>query len=249
MPKDVSLDLPVDLTKLLRAYALPALVKTDLTPEVVVDIFLGRITRWNDARIAEANRDIRIPNLPIGPSYRADASGTTFIFTTYLSRVSEDWRSGPGAGTAVRWPAGNGARGNEGVSNITRNTPGAIGYIENAYAVVNRMTTTQLRNRAGNFVMPTPPAFNETAAAADWNVPNFAADTINLDGANSWPMTAATLVQLGLGPAAAPDRPRISVRPPAPSHASSWRDRMVANSSAKASYPATIRPASVDSLL
>lgn len=173
-----------------------------LTPELVVDMFLGRLTRWNDPRIAEANRDLRLPNLPIGPSYRADASGTTFIFTTYLSRVSEAWRTGPGAGTSVRWPAGNGARGNEGVSNIIRNTPGAIGYIENAYAVVNRMTTTQLRNKSGNFVRPEPPAFNAAAAAADWSVPNFAADTIDLNGADIWPMTSATYILLPTNPPA-----------------------------------------------
>ncbi len=173
-----------------------------LTPEMVVDIFLGKLTRWNDPRIVEANRDLRLPNMPIGPSYRADASGTTFIFTTYLSRVSDEWRSGPGAGTSVRWPAGNGARGNEGVSNIIRNTPGAIGYIENAYAVVNRMTTTQLRNKAGNFVRPTPEAFNAAAAAADWTVPNFAADTIDLNGPAVWPMTSATYILLPTNPPA-----------------------------------------------
>ena len=173
-----------------------------LTPEIVVDIFLGKITRWNDARIVEANRDIRIPNLPIGPAYRADASGTTWVYTTYLSRVSAEWRDGPGAGTSVRWPVGNGARGNEGVSNIIRNTPGAIGYIENAYAVVNRMPTTQLRNKSGRFVRPEPPAFNATAAAADWTVPNFAADTIDLAGDNVWPMTSATYILLPTNPAA-----------------------------------------------
>jgi phosphate transport system substrate-binding protein len=173
-----------------------------LTPEIVVDIFLGKITRWNDARIVEANRDIRIPNLPIGPAYRADASGTTWVFTTYLARVSAEWRDGPGAGTSVRWPVGNGARGNEGVSNIIRNTPGAIGYIENAYAVVNRMPTTQLRNKSGRFVRPEPPAFNATAAAADWTVPNFAADTIDLAGENVWPMTSATYILLPTNPAA-----------------------------------------------
>ncbi len=173
-----------------------------LTPEIVVDIFLGKITRWNDPRIVEANREIRIPNLPVGPSYRADASGTTFIFTTYLSRVSTEWRNGPGAGTSVRWPAGNGARGNEGVSNIIRNTPGAIGYIENAYAVVNRMTTTQLRNKSGQFVQPVPAAFNAAAAAADWTVPNFAADTIDLNGPTVWPMTSATYILLPTNPPA-----------------------------------------------
>jgi phosphate transport system substrate-binding protein len=173
-----------------------------LTPEIVVDIFLGKITRWNDARILEVNRDIRIPNLPVSPCYRADASGTTWVYTTYLARVSAEWRNGPGAGTSVRWPAGNGARGNEGVSNIIRNTPGSIGYIENAYAVVNRMSTTQLRNKSGRFIRPEPPTFNATAAAADWTVPNFAADTIDLIGDNVWPMTSATYILLPTNPAA-----------------------------------------------
>lgn len=173
-----------------------------LTPEIVVDIFLGKITRWNDLRIVEANRDIRIPNLPVGPAYRGDASGTTWVYTTYLSRVSTEWRNGPGAGTSVRWPVGNGARGNEGVSNIIRNTPGAIGYIENAYAVVNRMPTTQLRNKSGRFIRPEPPAFNATAAAADWTLPNFAADTIDLAGDNVWPMTSATYILLPTNPTA-----------------------------------------------
>lgn len=173
-----------------------------LTPEVLVDIFLGKITRWNDARIVEANRDLRIPNLPIGPSYRADGSGTTWVFTTYLSRVSSTWKDGPGAGTSIRWPAGNGARGNEGVSNIVRNTPGAIGYIENAYAVVNRLPTTQLRNKSGAFVLPTPPAFNAAAGAADWTVPNFAADTIDLNGPTVWPITSPTYILLPMDPPA-----------------------------------------------
>lgn len=173
-----------------------------LTPEVIVDIFFGRITRWNDSRIAEINRDIRIPNLPLSVAYRADGSGTTWVWTTYLSRISTEWRDGPGAGTSVRWPVGNGARGNEGVSNIIRNTPGTIGYIENAYAVVNRMPTTQIRNKAGNFVRPEPPAFQATAAAADWTVPNFAADTIDLNGPTVWPITSPTYILLPTNPAA-----------------------------------------------
>lgn len=173
-----------------------------LTPELIVDIFMGRITRWNDPRIAEHNRDIRIPNLPVSPCYRADGSGTTWVFTNYLSRVSDAWKSGPGAGTAISWPAGNGARGNEGVSNIIRNTPGAIGYIENAYAVVNRMTTTQIRNKAGRFLAPEMPAFLAAAAAADWTVPNFAADTIDLADPAAWPITSPTYILLPTNPPA-----------------------------------------------
>ncbi len=173
-----------------------------LTPELVADIFLGKVTRWNDARIAEANRDLRIPNLPISIAYRADASGTTSVFTTYLSRVSSEWQAGPGAGTSVRWPVGNGARGNEGVANAVRNTPGAMGYTENAYATVNRLVTTQLRNKAGNFVRPVMETFQAAAAQADWNRPGFAADLIDLNGANTWPIVAPTFILLPTNPVA-----------------------------------------------
>lgn len=173
-----------------------------LTPELVSDIFLGKVRRWTDTRIAEVNPGLRIPNLPIGPSYRADGSGTTWVFTTYLSRVSSEWKEKVGSGTSVRWPAGTGARGNEGVSNVVRNTPGSIGYIENAYAVVNRMPTAQLRNRSGNFVSPVPESFVAAASAADWTVPNFAADTIDLASEKAWPMTSATYILLPTDPTA-----------------------------------------------
>lgn len=171
-----------------------------LTQDVIADIFLGRLTRWNDPRVAEANPGMRIPNLPVSPTYRADGSGTTWVFTTYLSRIADAWRTGPGAGTAVSWPAGNGARGNEGVSNTVRQTPGAIGYVENAYSVVNRLVTTQIRNKAGVFLAPEMPAFIAAAAAADWTVPNFAADTIDLPGPTVWPITSATYILLPVNP-------------------------------------------------
>jgi len=173
-----------------------------LTPEVVVDLFMGRITRWNDAKIVELNRDLRLPNLPVSPAYRADASGTTFVFTTYLSRVSEAWKSGPGAATSVQWPVGNGARGNEGVSNAVRNTPGAIGYTENAYATVNRLVTTQLRNKSGAFVRPTMESFQAAAGAANWSVPNFAADLVDLAGPTAWPIVSPTFILLPTNPVA-----------------------------------------------
>ncbi|HEV7264185.1 MAG TPA: phosphate ABC transporter substrate-binding protein PstS [Falsiroseomonas sp.] len=173
-----------------------------LTPEILTDIYLGKITRWNDPRIVELNREIRIPNLPISPVYRADASGTTSVFTTYLSRVSNEWESGPGAGTSVQWPKGQGARGNEGVANTVRNTPGAIGYTENAYATVNRLPTAQLRNKAGNFVRPTMEAFMAAAEQADWDVPGFAADLVDLPGANTWPIVSPTYILLPTNPPA-----------------------------------------------
>jgi phosphate transport system substrate-binding protein len=173
-----------------------------LTPEVITEIFFGRLNRWNDPRIVELNRDLRIPPIPVSVGYRADGSGTTWAWTNYLSRISEEWRTGPGFGTSVRWPAGNGARGNEGVSNIVRNTPGAIGYVENAYAVVNRLITTQIRNKAGNFVRPVNESFVAAAAAADWSVANMAPDTIDLPGANVWPITVGTYIMLPTNPVA-----------------------------------------------
>jgi phosphate transport system substrate-binding protein len=173
-----------------------------LTPGTLVDIFAGRITRWNDNRLAELNRELRLPNLPVSPVYRADASGTTFVFTTYLSRVSEAWRDGPGAATSVQWPVGSGARGNEGIANTVRNTPGAIGYTENAYATVNRLITTQLQNKAGRFITPVMPAFEAAAARADWSRPGFAADLVDLNGEDVWPIVSPTFILLPTNPVA-----------------------------------------------
>jgi phosphate transport system substrate-binding protein len=171
-----------------------------LTGEMLADIFLGRITMWNDPRIVEANRGINLPRLAIAPVYRADGSGTTFVFTSYLSAVSPDWRAGPGAATSVRWPVGNGARGNEGVAGGVRNTRGGIGYVENAYATQNRLVATQLRNKAGNFVKPTMDNFRAAATNADWSVPGFAASIIDQQGANSWPIVSPTFILLPTNP-------------------------------------------------
>jgi phosphate ABC transporter phosphate-binding protein len=173
-----------------------------LTPEVLVDLFLGRITRWTDARLAELNQTLRLPNVPVGVVFRADASGTTAAFTRYMARVSDTWKAGPGTATSVQWPVGQGARGNEGVANTVRNTPGAIGYTENAYATVNRLVTTQLRNKSGNFVKPEMANFTAAASLANWNVPNFAADIIDLSGPDVWPIVTPTFILLPTNPTA-----------------------------------------------
>ncbi|MFZ4409314.1 MAG: phosphate ABC transporter substrate-binding protein PstS [Paracraurococcus sp.] len=173
-----------------------------LTPEIVVDLFLGKITRWNDPKLAELNAGLKLPNIPVAPTYRADASGTTFVFTSYLARVSETWKSGPGAATSVQWPGGQGARGNEGVANTVRNTPGAIGYTENAYATVNKLVTTQLRNKSGKFVKPEMANFIAAASAADWSVPHFAAEIIDLSGDDVWPIVSPTFILLPVNPPA-----------------------------------------------
>ncbi|GGJ00401.1 phosphate ABC transporter substrate-binding protein PstS [Neoroseomonas lacus] len=171
-----------------------------LTGEVLAEIFMGKITRWNDAKIVALNAGVSLPSLAIAPVYRADGSGTTFVFTSYLSAVSADWRGGPGAATSVRWPVGNGARGNEGVAGGVRNTRGGIGYVENAYASRNNLVTTQLKNKDGNFVKPTMENFLAAASNADWSVPGFAANIIDQAGATSWPIVSPTFILLPTDP-------------------------------------------------
>jgi phosphate transport system substrate-binding protein len=166
-----------------------------LTGELVAEIFQGKIARWNDRRLVELNPTLNLPNIPIAPVYRADASGTTFQFTDYLGLVSPDWKTRVGSGTSVRWPAGTGARGNDGVAGSVRNTRGAIGYVEYAYAKLNNLTTTRLRNKAGNFVQPTEASFQAAADNADWSAdPNFGISLNDQQGAATWPITAPTFI-------------------------------------------------------
>ncbi|WP_159992349.1 phosphate ABC transporter substrate-binding protein PstS [Roseomonas sp. 18066] len=174
--------------------------KMRLTGEVLADIYLGKITKWNDPRLVEMNPGLNLPNLAIAPVYRADGSGTTFVWVSYLSAVSGDFKTRVGVGTSVRWPSGTGARGNEGVAGTVRNVRGAIGYVEHAYATQNKLVTTQLRNRAGNYVEPTTAAFQAAAANADWTAPNFAASLIDTQGATSWPIVSPTFILLPRNP-------------------------------------------------
>nr|WP_246523866.1 phosphate ABC transporter substrate-binding protein PstS [Neoroseomonas eburnea] len=171
-----------------------------LTGPILADIYLGKITRWNDARIVEINPGLSLPSLAIAPAYRADGSGTTFVWVSYLAAVSQEWKDKVGVGTSVRFPAGTGARGNEGVAGTVRQVRGAIGYVENAYAISNRLVTTQIRNKAGNFVKPDQESFLAAASAADWSVPGFAANVIDQAGPNSWPIVAPTFILLPTNP-------------------------------------------------
>ena len=171
-----------------------------LTGEILADIYLGKITKWNDPVIVELNRGLALPNLAIAPAYRADGSGTTFVWVSYLSAVSPEWKSTVGVGTSVKWPSGTGARGNEGVAGTVRNTRGAIGYVENAYAIQNKLVSTQLRNKAGNFVSPSHETFLAAADNADWSVPNFAANLVDQPGAKSWPIVSPTFILLPKDP-------------------------------------------------
>lgn len=172
-----------------------------LTGEALADIYAGKITKWNDPRLIALNQGLALPNLSIAPVYRADGSGTTFVFASYLSAVSPEWKNKVGAATSVRWPVGAGAKGNDGVSATVGKLVGAIGYVESSYATQNRLTMTRLRNKAGQFVSPTTPAFEAAAANGDWtNAKNFAVNLIDQPGAQSWPIVSATFVLLPKDP-------------------------------------------------
>jgi len=164
-----------------------------LTGEVLGNIYLGKITRWNDAAITALNPGVALPDAPIAPVRRADGSGTTFIFTNYLSKVNAEWKSKVGEGTAVNWPTGAGGKGNEGVSAFVQRLPNSIGYVEYAYAKQNRMSHVQLKNAAGNFVGPDDATFKAAAAAADWNK-SFYQILTEQPGKDAWPLTGATFI-------------------------------------------------------
>ncbi len=158
-------------------------------------IFLGNVKNWDDPAIKKLNPGIKLPAEAIAVVHRSDGSGTTFNFTYYLSLVSPDWKSQVGSNTAVEWPIGIGAKGNEGVSNNVSQTKGSIGYVEYAYAVQNKLTYTKMLNKGANTVSPTSEAFQAAAANADWNsVPGYGLILANQAGATSWPMTAATFI-------------------------------------------------------
>lgn len=166
-----------------------------LTGEVLADIFQGRITKWNDPRIAGLNAGVKLPDATITPVYRSDGSGTTSVFTTYLAEVSPSWKAGPGAGTSVQWPVGQGGKGNEGVAALVKQVPHAIGYVEYAYAKQNNISYAQLQNRDGQFVAPDDATFQAAAANADWNAaPGFGISLTNQPGAQAWPITAPTFI-------------------------------------------------------
>jgi len=172
-----------------------------LTGDLLADIYAGKVTKWNDPKLAALNPGVKLPNLAIAPVYRAEASGTSYVFTSYLSAVSPEWKSSVGANTSVKWPAGAGAKGNDGVAGTVRNTRGAVGYVENAYATQNHLVTTQLRNKSGAFVKPTNAAFQAAAASGDWSgAQNFAVSLIDTAGATSWPIVSTTFILLPKDP-------------------------------------------------
>jgi phosphate transport system substrate-binding protein len=158
-----------------------------LTPDVLAGIFLGTITQWNDPKITEQNPGVSLPNSSIVVAHRSDGSGTTYIFTDYLSSVSSAWKSRVGKGTSVNWPVGLGGKGNQGVSGILKQSPGSIGYVELAYAIQNSLSYAVMQNQSGNFVEPT---VESTSAAADGvNIPaDFRVSIVNSSNPKAYPI-------------------------------------------------------------
>ena len=166
-----------------------------LTGAVLGDIYLGKIKYWNDRLIADLNPTLKLPADPITVVRRSDGSGTSFIWTDYLSKVNPDWKQKVGAGTAVAWPEGVGGKGNEGVAAYVQRIKGSIGYVEYAYAKRNKMTYTQVQNKDGQFVAPDDDTFQAAAAYADWkNAPGFFQILTDQPGKNSWPITGASFI-------------------------------------------------------
>ncbi len=162
-----------------------------LTPEALADVFLGKITRWNDPALAKLNPGEKLPDAAIAVVHRSDGSGTSYGFTDYLSKVSAEWSGKVGKGTSVKWPVGLGGKGNEGVTGLVKQTPGSIGYVELAYATQNKLPLAELRNRDGHFVKPT--LEGTSAAAAGIEMPaDYRVSITNAAGKDSWPIASFT---------------------------------------------------------
>jgi phosphate transport system substrate-binding protein len=166
-----------------------------LTGPLLADIYLGKVTKWNAPEIASLNPGVKLPAEEITVVHRADGSGTSFLFTDFLSKTSPDFKSKVGAGTAVKWPVGLGGKGNEGVAANVQRIKNSIGYVEYAYAKKNNMQHAQMKNRDGQFVQPDDETFKAAAAGADWSkAPGFALVLTDQAGKNSWPITGASFI-------------------------------------------------------
>lgn len=189
-----TMHIPTVLGAVVPVYNLPG-VNHDLnfSPDVIADIYLGKITKWNDGRIAKDNPGVGLPDKPILPVYRSDGSGTTYIFTDFLSKVSPEWTSRVGRSTSVKWPTGIGQKGNEGVAGMVRQSPYSFGYVELIYAVQNKMSFGAVRNSTGKFVKASPDGVTAAAAAAAKGMPaDFRVSITNAPGAASYPISSFT---------------------------------------------------------
>jgi phosphate transport system substrate-binding protein len=187
------LHIPTVMGAVVPAYNVPGISgEVKFTPEALAGIFLGKITNWNDPALTKANPGVSFPNQPIIVIYRSDGSGTTFIFTDYLSKISKDWSNSVGKNTSVHWPIGMGGKGNEGVAGQVRQLQGSIGYVELIYAVQNKITYGSVRNAAGNFVKATLEGVTEAAASAKAMPADFRVSITNAPGKTTYPISSFT---------------------------------------------------------
>jgi len=187
------LHIPTVLGAVVPAYNIPGVTgEVKFTPEAIAGIFLGKITSWNDKAITGPNPGVNFPNQPIVVIHRSDGSGTSYIFTDYLSKVSSDWKSGPGKGTSVKWPVGLGGKGNEGVAGMIRQMEGAIGYVELIYAVQNKITYGTVKNAAGSFIKASFESVTAAAASVPNMPPDFRVSITNAPGKVAYPISSFT---------------------------------------------------------
>lgn len=188
------LHIPTVMGAVVVTYNIPGVAKgLRLTPETLSNIYLGKITKWNDPKLTKDNPKVALPNAPIVVVHRTDGSGTTSIFTNYLSKVSPEWQKAVGTGTSVRWPVGLGGKGNEGVAGQIKNTKYSIGYVELAYATENKLAFADLKNKAGQFVTPSIASTSAAAAGAAKSMPkDYRVDLVNQPGKNAYPIAGFT---------------------------------------------------------
>jgi phosphate transport system substrate-binding protein len=186
--------IPTVLGAVVPIYNVPGVSKDlNFSGDVIADIYLGKISKWNDPRLVKDNPGANLPDKAILPVYRSESSGTTFIFTDYLSKVSPDWKTAVGSNSAVKWPAGIGAKGNEGVAGMVRQTPGSLGYVELIYALSNNMSYGAVKNAAGKFLQGSPEGVTAAAAASAKSMPaDYRVSITNAPGAASYPISSFT---------------------------------------------------------
>ncbi len=197
LQKDGLLQFPTAIGGLVPAINIAGIAARQVrfTGPVLADIYLGKITKWNDPALVALNPTVKLPDAPIAVVRRADGSGTTFIWTNYLSKVSPEWKQRAGEGTAVNWPLGMGGKGNEGVSAFVQRIPNSIGYVEYAYAKANKLSYGLVRNAAGNYPDPDEKTFQAAAASADWSK-SFYQILTDQSGKDAWPITGATFIMM-----------------------------------------------------
>jgi len=188
-----ALHFPTVLGGVVPTFNVPGVSELQFSSEMMAGIFLGKITKWNDSKIAKANPGVKLPATDIVVVHRSDGSGTTFVFSDYLSKISPDWKAGPGANTSIKWPTGVGQQGNEGVAGMVKQTSGAVGYVELIYALQNKMNYGSVQNAAGVYLKANLDSVTAAAASAAKNMPaDFRVSITNAPGKNAYPIASFT---------------------------------------------------------